>query len=134
MAMVISGLLFLVWFRPRRAQVSGTSMVPTLLPGDRLLLRRLTRRDIAVGQIVAVRDPRLSTRVLIKRIERVERGPRVLVFVAGDNPAASTDSRLFGGVDSADILGVALFRYGPKGRVGFLSQEGPGDVFELIGR
>lgn len=39
-------------------------------------------------------------------------------FVMGDNRGASTDSRVFGPVPKEDLIGEALFRFWPLGRVG----------------
>lgn len=116
-----------VVLRPRRAIVTGTSMVPTLLPGDRVLLRSVREKDLQVGRIVAVRDPRDARRVLIKRIARVGVGPTWLLHVAGDNPLASTDSRDFGAVGADRLVGVAMLRYAPKERWGLLG-EGPAET------
>jgi nickel-type superoxide dismutase maturation protease len=103
-----------------RVQVAGDSMLPTLVPGDRLLvLRFVHRRGLRPGRIVTVRDPRAEAegRVLIKRIAALEAEGATLV---GDNPAASTDSRTFGPVPVTSITGTVLYRYGPAGRSGTL--------------
>src|SRR5579863_4076563 len=50
----------------RRVVVEGTSMLPTLAPGDRLVLVRCARP--APGDLVAVPDPRDPARVLVKRV------------------------------------------------------------------
>ena len=86
-------------------------MSPVLLPGDRLLVWR-THRPRA-GAVVALVDPRDETRVLVKRVARVD-GDTVVVL--GDNPAASTDSRSFGPVQRGMVIGVAVYRYAPAGR------------------
>jgi hypothetical protein len=41
--------------------------------------------------------------------------------VAGDNPAASTDSRALGPLPRRSVLGVVVYRYGPPGRSSRLS-------------
>jgi len=83
------------WFL--RLEVEGNSMIPTLLPGDRLLFRRITRPSgLSVGVIVALHDPRPGEdRLIVKRITAITNGEAT---VRGDNPAASTDSRDFGPV------------------------------------
>ena len=91
-------------------------MSPTLVPGDRLLVVR-TRR-VRRGDLVAVPDPRERGRTIVKRVELVE-GEAVTVL--GDNPGASTDSRVFGPVDRRDLRGRAVYRYWPeerRGRIG----------------
>lgn len=106
----------------RRVVVAGTSMVPTLAPGDRLLVLRLPARwPLHTGDLVAVPDPRPGPDgpgpLLVKRV--VSSGPAG-VEVAGDNASASTDSRAFGPVSRRSVVGRALYRYGPPGRSGRL--------------
>lgn len=88
------------------AAVVGDSMAPTLRPGDFVVVWRSGRPR--AGRIVAVRDPRLPQRLLVKRVRR-----RVIGgwWVEGDNPAASTDSRVFGTVPDDHLSGRVLFRY-----------------------
>ena len=88
-------------------------MRPTLEPGDRLLLVR--RRSYRPGAVVALSDPR-DGRLLVKRVVEVAADGRLVV--AGDDPAASTDSRSFGPVPVALVRGQAVRRYGPPGRAG----------------
>jgi nickel-type superoxide dismutase maturation protease len=95
-------------------QVRGTSMAPTLLPGDRLVAMRL-RRPPRIGQIVLAPDPRAPRRELIKRVVRI--GPDGVV-VHGDNRAATTDSATFGPMPSGSVRWRVVARYWPPGRVG----------------
>jgi signal peptidase I len=94
-------------------------MVPTLQPGDRLLLRRAGR--LRRGDIVALRDPRDDLRIMIKRVRAVTPAG---IDVRGDNPSRSTDSRTFGPVAPAAVLGRAWYRYAPRGRTGRLPSPG----------
>jgi nickel-type superoxide dismutase maturation protease len=105
------------WFwRPvRRVEVVGDSMVPALRPGERLLVLRVA--PARVGDVVAVADPRLPHRILVKRVAAL--GPEG-VTVLGDNPVASTDSRLLGPVAPAAVRGRAVYRYFPAERRGLL--------------
>ncbi|MDQ3689455.1 MAG: S26 family signal peptidase [Chloroflexota bacterium] len=95
-------------------EVRGRSMVPTLIPGDRLVAARLAPR---VGDVVLARDPREPSRELIKRAVRVDGGG---VLLRGDNPAASTDGRTFGSVPAATVRWRVVLRYWPIHRVGRL--------------
>ena len=103
-----------------RVEVGGSSMVPTLLPGDRVVaVRTLATR---VGDVVAVADPRMASRLLVKRVVTVHADGGV--EVAGDNPAASTDSRTFGRVSGGGVRGRVVWRYWPPERRGSLAPRG----------
>jgi nickel-type superoxide dismutase maturation protease len=104
----------------RRVEVVGSSMVPTLLPGDRLVVLRIPWRSPLrprPGQVVALRDPRRSDRILIKRVRAVDHR-RGTLEVEGDSREFSTDSRSFGPVDRTALVGRAVYRYAPVGRNG----------------
>ena len=110
---VAIGLLWLV--RPRRVAVVGRSMEPTVVAGDRLIVVRVRRPRR--GAIVALRDPRHSGRLLVKRV--LSRGPDGVV-VEGDRRWASTDSRAFGPVAPGAVVGRVVYRYAPPTRRGRL--------------
>jgi len=103
------------WRPVGRVEVAGDSMSPALLPGDRLVVLRHVR--VRMGDVVAVPDPRLPARTMVKRV--AAQGPEG-VTVLGDNPAASTDSRTLGPVARAGIRGRAVYRYFPDSRRGLL--------------
>jgi len=88
-------------------------MLPALRPGDRLLVLRPARAR--PGDVVALSDPRLESRTMLKRV--AARGPEG-VTVLGDNAGASTDSRQLGPVAPAAIRGRAFYRYFPSSRRG----------------
>ena len=104
----------------RRVEVVGGSMAPALQPGDRLLV---VRRPFgppawpAVGDVVAVADPREPGRLLVKRVAEVDVSAGT-VDLRGDAAHASTDSRTFGPVPRTSLLGRAVHRYGPAHRSG----------------
>ena len=109
-----------LWRCVRRVQVVGPSMEPALRAGDRLVVVRRPGRTQPwprPGDVVAVRDPRLPSRILIKRVSAVDRRQGT-VDVRGDAPDASTDSRDFGPLARSAVVGRAVYRYGPAGRNG----------------
>lgn len=101
------------WRPLQRVTVEGWSMLPTLEPGDRLLVGPVRR--LQPGQLIAIGDPRRPDRLMVKRVHLVTDG---WVEVRGDNPTASTDSRQLGPVPAALVRGRILYRYAPAGRVG----------------
>jgi nickel-type superoxide dismutase maturation protease len=119
----LAGLLVLAGRgRVRRVEVAGPSMVPTLVPGDRLLVVP-PARPLRRGDLVAFRDPQRPERLLVKRVESVTAEG---VQVIGDNQGASRDSRDFGQVAHEAVVGVACYRYHPRHRAGALSaSRGP---------
>ena len=101
-------------------EVSGRSMVPTLRPGDRLVVETWTyrRRPPQVGEVVVAPDPRAPTRELVKRVAAVDDGR---ITLRGD-AARSTDSRRFGSVPRAAVRARAAFRYWPLARAGLIPE------------
>jgi nickel-type superoxide dismutase maturation protease len=118
---LVSTALFLVvvtaWRRIQRAEVHGASMVPALLPGDRVVVWKGTTR-VRAGDIVAATDPRQPQREVLKRVTAV--GPEGVTLL-GDNAEESTDSREFGPVPLGRVRGRAVYRYYPPQRAGWLS-------------
>ena len=101
-------------------------MMPTLAPGDRLLVVRLGRPR--PGDLVALRDPDEPARLLVKRIKA--RGPAG-VEVRGDNEAASRDSRVFGPVaafPAARKSRLPLLPAGPGGPASTASASSSGTL------
>ncbi len=97
-------------------------MRPSLEPGDWLLVDPEAYASVApaVGELVLVPDPRVPSRLLVKRVAEVHDGGRALI-VKGDAQDASTDSRAFGSVDTSAVEGRPWFRYWPPTGVGRIS-------------
>lgn len=98
-------------------EVRGDSMAPSLLPGELLLVERVTlalRRPRA-GEVVLAGDPREPGRELVKRVAAYD--PRTgLVDLRGDAPERSADSRTFGSIPVGEIRWRAALRYWPPQR------------------
>ena len=103
-------LLWLLRFR-RRFRVAGTSMAPLLKPGDEVLIdpRAYRRTPPRTDDIVVARHPYRTDLRLVKRVTEVlETGH---CHVQGDNPAESTDSRIYGPLPPERILGRVTSRF-----------------------
>ncbi len=83
----------------RVRRVDGSSMRPTLLPGDIVVIRKHMPK---VGDITLARRGDME---VIKRVERIEGNKYYLV---GDNRFESTDSRHYGFISKSDILGTIM--------------------------
>jgi len=99
-------------------------MVPTLVPEDCLYVdpKAYRTRAPARGEIVVTRDPTEPTRQLVKRVGFVPGGPAPpdgttvpagSVYLLGDEPNASRDSRAFGPVPCELLVGRAYQCYRP---------------------
>ena len=91
-------------------------MEPALWAGDWIVVSARSRPP-RVGEIVLVRDPRDPGNLMLKRVAAVT---EEACTILGDRPEESTDSRTFGPVPLANVLGRALFRYAPIGRIGWI--------------
>jgi signal peptidase I len=94
-------------------------MEPALRAGDWVVVASLSRPPRA-GEIVLLHDPRDPSNLMLKRVAAVADGA---CTVLGDRPEESTDSRDFGSVPLPNVVGRALFRYAPAGRIGWLWRE-----------
>ena len=85
-------------------------MIPTLAPGERLLVRN--DGPIVLGDIVVFdRESQFD----VKRVLHIEAEG---IFVQGDNDRVSTDSRTYGFIPFDDVVGTVTFRLWPKpGRI-----------------
>ncbi|GAA2781229.1 nickel-type superoxide dismutase maturation protease [Streptomyces showdoensis] len=90
------------------AEVTGVSMVPTLLHGDQLFVQYGAR--LRPGNVAVLRHPLQQDLLIVKRlVERRDGG----WWVLGDNPDAEGDSRVFGVVPAQLVLGRVRARYRP---------------------
>jgi nickel-type superoxide dismutase maturation protease len=87
-------------------------MAPRLPSGSLIVARPIddgTR--LRVGDVVVARRPDRPELEIVKRIQAIE--PDGAIFLAGDNPASSTDSRQFGPVMRGHIMARVGWRYWP---------------------
>ncbi|WP_274561935.1 nickel-type superoxide dismutase maturation protease [Streptomyces spiramyceticus] len=91
------------------AEVTGLSMVPTLLHRDQLLVHYGV--ELRAGDVAVLRHPLQQDLLIVKRlVERRDGG----WWVLGDNQDAEvTDSRAFGVVPGELVLGRVRARYRP---------------------
>lgn len=118
----VAGLLLLAGALHYRAEVLGLqfyfipspSMTPTLLPGDFILVDTWAYREHppAAGDIVVFEQR--DGLFVIKRCATWPGDTKTLhndqLYVLGDNPQASLDSRRVGGIDLQRVKGQALYR------------------------
>lgn len=113
---VTSTLLFLV--RPIRIQ--GESMLPALRQGDLVLvwIGPGVSRHSRVGSVVVARVPGeegIGEDLVAKRVTAVEGSADLERWtLAGDNSAASRDSRDYGTVPASRLVGVVWLRIYPR--------------------
>lgn len=93
-------------------EVRGTSMEPTLWPGDRLLTVPALPRWVRAGRVVVVEDPTEPGHLVVKRVAAAPVVGRAHgVEVLGDHPAASTDSRQWGPLPRRAVRRVVVRRW-----------------------
>ncbi len=87
--------------RRKRVKVTGRSMLPTLAPGDQVLVD--PARPPQVGGLVVAHHPDDESQLIVKRVgEILANGDLVL---NSDNPDEGTDSRRWGPIASHLTLG-----------------------------
>jgi len=96
-----------------RYAVEGGSMAPAYRDGERVLVNRAVYRlrAPATGEVVVLHDPEQPERLLLKRIAASDAMTPGRYYVLGDNAVESRDSRHFGPVARADVIGRAWFKY-----------------------
>ena len=85
-------------------RVVGNSMERTLKEGDLVTYKKLNPKniDLEIGDIVVASHPRVTNKLIIKRIYRIYQNKYDL---RGDNSYASTDSRELGLIELDLIIG-----------------------------
>jgi nickel-type superoxide dismutase maturation protease len=102
--------------------VVGASMEPTLEPGDRVLvdLWSYRQRPPRAGEVALLAGP--TGIPIVKRVASgstgADRDNGASLWVLGDNPQASGDSREFGRVPAGRFSGRLCWRYWPPSRFG----------------
>ena len=81
-------------------RVVGRSMLPKIRPGNIVMALKFLRPK--VGDVVIVRH---DNKELIKRITEMRHDG---IYVLGDNPQESSDSRQYGWLPVSAVLGVVL--------------------------
>ncbi len=112
---------FVRW-RPFRVEIRGSSMSPTLEPGDWALATKPWR--IRRGIVVVVEHPERPGVEIVKRVVGLAgdlgRDGRILeedeLWIEGDRLDASTDSRSFGPVHRSSVTAVLRLVYWPPSR------------------
>lgn len=91
--------------------VDGDSMLPSLRPGDCLLVR--VGAKVRVGDVVVARHPRHPGPELLL-VKRAARRVGDGWWLLSDNAEVGLDdSRAFGAVPAAEVVGRVWFRYYP---------------------
>ena len=94
-----------------RVVVRGHSMSPTLLPGDVLLTVPAigpVQLRLTPGRVVLLADPQDDDHLVIKRVLAVD---GTQLWLRGDDPTRSTDSRTWGWVDADRVRRLAIRRW-----------------------
>ena len=111
---IAKGILALISCRSVAFVISGQSMAPALLEGDWVLVRRTTA--VSPGEIVVVDRAGSTNLDIVKRMAFLlptNSNKPDQIFLKGDNELASTDSRDFGPISAAEVLGIVWLRYWP---------------------
>lgn len=98
-------LLLLILRRRKRFKITGVSMLPSLKPGDEILLDPYIYHQQLpqIGDIVVTTHPHQKQLSIVKRIKAINSDGSY--FLTGDNSIASTDSRNWGTIELSDFIG-----------------------------
>ena len=110
-------LLFTYWKSGLKAELLGAKGIAEEAARGRVpkqYHKKIARKaESLTGRIILFERSAQPGLIQIKRVKRVleSTSGEFVFWVEGDNAAASTDSRNWGGVNLAEVKGVALFRY-----------------------
>lgn len=82
-------------------RVTGDSMLPSLISGRIIFATSFLKPKI--GKVVVIKHDNLEK---IKRIKSMDED---YIYIVGDNPSKSTDSRSFGKIKSSSVIGRVIF-------------------------
>ena len=99
-------------------KVSGSSMSPTFMPNDWLLIKKIGKSShpLKIHSVYLIADPERPGIQLLKRVKEVEIDEVIggkaqfTYWFEGDHPS-STDSRKWGWVKQEQVLGKVFLRY-----------------------
>ncbi len=111
------------WARGRRLRVRvvGKSMVPTLQPGDHVLVDQ--SGSIIDGAIVVARHPTTVDQLVVKRVMTINGDGSVTL--ASDNPSEGTDSRTWGPLPAEEVVGTVTWVFGKPHALGVDREDPP---------
>ncbi|MFW2380754.1 MAG: nickel-type superoxide dismutase maturation protease [Acidimicrobiales bacterium] len=93
--------------------MGGASMVPTLEPGDFVLMQP-SSQPVPSGEIVVAQHPRDPSLLIVKRSRPDGEG----YWLTSDNESEGSDSRDFGPVEASAVLGrVTMVMDHPRRRL-----------------
>jgi signal peptidase I len=110
-------------FLARPWAVDGHSMEPALFAGDHVIVDLWSHRQRPprLGEIVLIEGPLPGSPTMVKRVSAPPgggSGDASTVWVLGDNPEASADSRQIGAIPLDRVVGRVALIYWPPVRAG----------------
>lgn len=87
-------------------RVVGDSMLPTFFAGQVVAIKQT--QQLQVGDVVMIKHGGLE------KIKRIARMDTARVYLLGDNPNASTDSRTFGWLGRESVVGKVVWPRRPQ--------------------